>query len=539
MRPRLVFAVLGVLCACALVLPAVAAAEFGPISSFSSSGEGAGQIREPGNAEYAPDGNFYLADYGNNRVDVFSPSGSFLFAFGAKVNATDESDVCTTASGCVAGSSEDGAGGMFHPEDVSIFEGVVYVADSGLNRIDAFEEDGTFVEAFGRGVNAEDGSDICDEASGCIAGLPSGEEAGMKVPTGITAAGNYLVVADSENNRIDYFEPDGVFIAAVGQEVGGIGDDLCGPIPGTSCQSGVAGSEAGAMNGPRGITTTMEDAVAVVDSRNGRIDIYFGPEFEFAFGAGVGPEGSGTCSAETGCEEGALGSGAGAIASGTVITTDAAGNYYVGDSGLDRVSEFGEGGTFLRAFGEGVVNGAKAFQVCTTSCQEGIEGTIAGSTPNPYGLAIDSSGRLSVVEESGDMTSQFARVENFGQVSTSTTGGGSTTTTPAPTTPAKTLPSGKFKVGRVVLNKKNGTATLTVTPVSTGRFVLSGKGVKKASAAGSAGRATKLKVRTTGETRKALAKTGRARVKLKITFTPTGGKATTRTKTLLLLKKLG
>jgi subtilisin-like proprotein convertase family protein len=103
------------------------------------------------------------------------------------------------------------------------------------------------------------------------------------------------------------------------------------------------------------------------------------------------------------------------------------------------------------------------------------------------------------------------------------------------TAPINTITTGKPK-----LNKKNGTATLPVTVADAGQLTLSGKGVKSASARESkavAGPGTvKLKVKPKGKTASKLNSTGKATVKVKITFTPTGGTSSVVTKKIKLKK---
>ncbi len=144
MRRSLGLAVLGVLCLCVLAIPAVASAALEPTLSFGTSGEGAGQINRPGDGAYAPDGDFYVADGGNRRVDVFSSSGAFLFAFGKKVNVKTEGDLdlCTAASGCQAGMGGTGAGEFIEPTAVALLDGDAFVSDFSNNRVSVYTETG-------------------------------------------------------------------------------------------------------------------------------------------------------------------------------------------------------------------------------------------------------------------------------------------------------------------------------------------------------------------------------------------------------------
>jgi subtilisin-like proprotein convertase family protein len=101
-----------------------------------------------------------------------------------------------------------------------------------------------------------------------------------------------------------------------------------------------------------------------------------------------------------------------------------------------------------------------------------------------------------------------------------------------------TLTTGKPK-----LNKKKGTARVPATVGDAGQLTLRGKGVKAASATKSvavAGPGTvNLPVKPKGKTRKKLNSTGKATVKVTITFTPTGGSSNVQTKKIKLKKTLG
>ncbi len=75
-----------------------------------------------------PDGNIWVADTGNNRVQKFTPTGTFLMSLGR----TD----------CSSGSDP---GEFYGPADVAVDQfGVVYVADTYNNRVQRFSAQGTY-----------------------------------------------------------------------------------------------------------------------------------------------------------------------------------------------------------------------------------------------------------------------------------------------------------------------------------------------------------------------------------------------------------
>jgi DNA-binding beta-propeller fold protein YncE len=108
------------------------------------------------------------------------------------------------------------------------------------------------------------------------------------------------------------------------------------------------------------------------------------------------------------------------------------------------------------------------------------------------------------------------------------------------------LTLGVFGLGKAKLNKKKGTALLPVTVPGPGTLRLTGKGVVKQRTSGISGSAAKtvskagtvkLKVKPKGKTRKKLKKKGMAKVKLTITFKPTGGTAGVQAKSLKLRQR--
>jgi hypothetical protein len=151
------------------------------VSSFGSKGTGPGQFKGscPGGAatdhrcgkslKIAVDNDpaspsfhdVYVADEGNNRIEKFDSSGSFLLMFGKGVNAgtSGKANVCTNA-----GPPTDVCGPGFHEVDVQGFgagqfnlkvqlavgpSGTVYVADSLVGLVEAAtEKDTNHVQKF-------------------------------------------------------------------------------------------------------------------------------------------------------------------------------------------------------------------------------------------------------------------------------------------------------------------------------------------------------------------------------------------------------
>ena len=99
------------------------------------------------------------------------------------------------------------------------------------------------------------------------------------------------------------------------------------------------------------------------------------------------------------------------------------------------------------------------------------------------------------------------------------------------------LPSNAFSFGKLKLNKKKGTATLTVLVPGAGRLALSGKGVKGVQRSVARAGPVTLPIAPTGRAKGVLSKSGKVMLKAVITFTPTGRTPSTEDKTVRLVRK--
>jgi hypothetical protein len=106
-------------------------------------------------------------------------------------------------------------------------------------------------------------------------------------------------------------------------------------------------------------------------------------------------------------------------------------------------------------------------------------------------------------------------------------------------------PTNTFTLGVTTLNKKKGTATLTVTVPNPGELTALCRWCVKAANAGAvtsktvtAPGAVKLLIKAKGKKKRKLNATGKVKVKPKISYTPTGGDASTQSIKVKLKKKL-
>lgn len=144
-------------------------------------------ISTPGHLSYPQfiavdgEGNSYVSDLGNKRIQKFSSSGEFILNFGE---------------------SGKQPGQFHHPSGIAVDSDFVYVADQNLHKIQKFTLDGTFVDEWGKFGNAD------------------GE---FKSPKDIEVDSDFLYVVDSDNYRIQKFTTDGEFVLSFGS--GGMNHD--------------------------------------------------------------------------------------------------------------------------------------------------------------------------------------------------------------------------------------------------------------------------------------------------------------------------
>src|SRR5262249_48537378 len=88
-------------------------------------------------------------------------------------------------------------------------------------------------------------------------------------------------------------------------------------------------------------------------------------------------------------------------------------------------------------------------------------------------------------------------------------------------------PSNSFGVAGVSKNKANGTATMTINVSNPGLLTVAGKGVTASGGAKETTQAgpVQVKIKATGKKRRALAKSGSAKVRPRVTFAPFNGDA--------------
>ena len=144
--------------------------EWGNFGNFDD-----GQFFHPESLSVDNEGNVYVTDSGNARIQKFTSDGQFLETWG--VRGTDN-------------------GEFEYPSGIATYENNVYVVDSELARIQVFDSTGKFLQSWG-----EFGS----------------EQGEFFYPQGISISNDGVVyVADTKNHRIQQFTTDGEFLSSFG-----------------------------------------------------------------------------------------------------------------------------------------------------------------------------------------------------------------------------------------------------------------------------------------------------------------------------------
>lgn len=255
-------------------------------------GSGDGQFHRPAGIAVDRNGNVYVIDQGNHRVQKFRDDGTFVTKWGAK----------DSPAGAVWGGKGNTEGRFWVPHGIAADQaGNVYVTEWGNHRVQKFTVSGQFLVSWG-GQGSTDGK--------------------LRFPLGIAVDAEARVyVADGDNKRVQRFASDGTFEANIasygcfpsdvcvdskgaiyvadathrlwkfgtdGEFVGWAGsgarveDDTVrrtgwfGPSTAYSLKTHTGfwsepGSNAGQFREPRGIALAGDNAIFVADSRNHRV----------------------------------------------------------------------------------------------------------------------------------------------------------------------------------------------------------------------------------------------------------------------------
>ena len=152
---------------------------------WGSTGAGEGQFVNPRAMALSPQGQLYVADSGNHRIQIFDQNGTFLKSW-------------AVPAGNAPGQVGDEMWGIAVSAD-----GKVYISDTWNHRVEIFDEDGNFISEFGSFADTQ----------GDAAAFPGTFWGPRDIV--LDADGN-LYVTDTGNKRIEKFSATGEFLGAWG-----------------------------------------------------------------------------------------------------------------------------------------------------------------------------------------------------------------------------------------------------------------------------------------------------------------------------------
>ncbi len=271
-------------------------------SQFGSSGSGNGQFSYPKYTAIDGEGNVWVSDCGNNRIEKFSAKGAFLAAYGkagsgeVQFNCPTGIDINQSAHDIYVSDSENkrieelsltgayvrsfgtsGEGALTKPGGLKIDSaGNVWVPDLSADRIVEFSSSGTFIAKYGK------------EGTG---------EVQFKKPVALAFAGENLYVSDQLNHRVEELSNKGAYIRSWGIEGAGSGEFYAPEGIASDAASnlyvvddgsahveeftstgvyrgtfGTAGSGEGQLKGPAGDSIDAAGNMYVVDNENNRVE---------------------------------------------------------------------------------------------------------------------------------------------------------------------------------------------------------------------------------------------------------------------------
>ena len=150
-----------------------------PVATWGSQGTGPGQFQEPWGVAVAPDGTVYVADTWNHRIEKFDSQGKFLAQWGAY--------------GTTDGRAQSPDNILWGPRGVAVdSQGNVWVTDTGNKRVIKYDPNGKVLGQYG-GIGAGDGQ--------------------FMEPVGIAIDGQgNIYVADTWNHRVQVFDSNFTFL---------------------------------------------------------------------------------------------------------------------------------------------------------------------------------------------------------------------------------------------------------------------------------------------------------------------------------------
>lgn len=316
--------------------------------TFGSEGNARGQFSGITGLAADETGRVYVADTGNSRVQIFKLSGpdkTPLSKLTAAPFFLDLESTVDAQEGIVDVFLRPGKG-LFSVSDKS---GVVsdwdhrdlVIGGEGSGAGQLLKPSSVFVTLDGKIYVADTGNNRVSifNPDGSLLyqfGKTGNKPGQFNAPQGIAVNGKGMIyVADTGNNRVQVFNHDGIYLSAIGYE-----DADKAP---ESCQ---------ALKLPKAIAVDSKDNLYVLDAENAKVRVF---------------DDNGQCRKTVG----ERGSGAGQFTKPVDMTIDQNDNLYVADSADARIQVFDPNGRFLLSFGSPGSGGGYFKQLSSVTASEG------------------------------------------------------------------------------------------------------------------------------------------------------------------------
>jgi streptogramin lyase len=375
-------------------------------SSHGSAGTSNGQFKHPAGIASDVEGNTWVVDMENGRLQKFDREGKYVTKFGKEGKGKCE---------------------LIRPKSVAIdSKGNIWVDDAGNYRVTEFNEagecftqfgemgtkEGQFFDAESIAIDAKDDIWVADTYNHRLQEFSSegklikvvqpaeGKSGHMENPgsIGIDQEGN-IWITDWQANKVIEFNEEGSFVRAFGSKGSGngefehpdaisvdangcvwVGDEANDRIQVfnekgeyiTKFGSKGSGAEQFDFEYPMGIVTQGSGDVWISDARNDRLEKWTIPSLRHTYASTIGSKGTGIGQFEepTG-----------------VAVNPINGNVAVSDEENGRVEVFNEKGEYVGEFGKAGLN--------------------EGEFREPRGVAIDSKGNVWVTDTGNDRVQEF------------------------------------------------------------------------------------------------------------------------------------
>lgn len=319
-----------------------------------------GGLVSPGGIALSDNGNIYVSETTDDKIIVFSNSGSYLFSFG---------------------SSGTGEGQFELPYNIYYYSNEIYVVDNGNSRIQIFDQQGNFVRKVGT-LGDLDG-ELRSPTSIAIDPLTGN----IYVAQSTTADHSMVQIFDNEGLFISKFgtpgDGAGEFLAYLEIAVTSFGDVLVADLAGRIQRFDESGnyitvlgnslSSNGQILPPEKMDIDHAGNIYISDIHNRRVVVFDeNGEFKKMFGS--------------------FGSGDGQFSNGPYgVAVDNNGKIYATEP--HRVQVFDNDGNFIRSFGS--------------------LGSSDGQFQNALDVSVDDEGNIYVLDESNHRVQVFDGDGNF------------------------------------------------------------------------------------------------------------------------------